>query len=124
MQFVTIYGVPVSVPALSIAVIGLVAGLVMSLFHVNLIIPALVMIAVFFLVAYNINCTIVGHCEYFAWGLLGAFMLLLASGGGLAFWRYKDMQPQEMVDMINPSKLKDTEPARLMRSAVASVSRK
>lgn len=116
MQFVNIYGVSVSVPALVIACVGLLAGVIMSAFHVNLILPALAMVAVFFVVAYNVNCVVVGQCEVFAWCLLAAFVLLLASGGGLAFWNYKDMKPDDMVNMINPSKLKNTEPFKMAKS--------
>jgi hypothetical protein len=123
MQFVTVYGVTMSVPALIIAAIGLIAGLVMCLYHVNLIIPAFIMVAVFFLVAYNVNCVVVGQCEVFAWCLLIAFILLLASGGGLAFWNWKDMSPEDMVKMINPTKLKDTEPFKVARSVAAKASK-
>jgi hypothetical protein len=119
MQFVTIYGTPVSVPALCVASIGLFAALVMCIAHVNLIIPAVFMATVFMAVAYNINCTVVGRCDVFAWGLAAALGLLLATGGGLSFWHWSRMTPNEMVSMINPAKLNDTEPARMVRSMVS-----
>jgi len=118
MQTVQVFGVDIAVPALIIAVIGLVAGLVMSIAHVNLIIPSIAMVSVFFLVAYNVNCVTVGHCDVFAWVLLGGFLIMLLSGGGLAFWNYQNMKPDDMVDMINPSKLKDS--ARSVAKSVSS----
>jgi len=107
-----------TLPAAIIAAVGVVSAITMVLYHPGLLMPSLVMLGVFFIAAYNVNCTVVGHCETFAWILTVCFLILLASTGALSFWAYKNMDPEKVLKGLNLSNLEDLNVVKSMRKTV------
>jgi hypothetical protein len=66
-----------SLQAFLVAVAGVLLGLVMFFVypHVATAISGLLVMGVFFLYAYNINCSIVGNCSVLAWALTAIFLI-------------------------------------------------
>ena len=106
MRTVTVGSLTMTLPAAIIAAIGIVSAIAMVLYHPGLLLPSMVMLGVFFIAAYNINCTVVGHCETFAWILTLCFLVLLATSGALSFWAYKNMDPEKVMNAMELSHMR------------------
>jgi hypothetical protein len=72
-RFVKIGSLTVSVQAAIVAACGVAVGL-LAAYYVNVFVGVLMMIP-FFVNAYGINCTIVGHCTIWAWTLCIVYVL-------------------------------------------------
>jgi hypothetical protein len=76
-RIITIGKVKISLPSLVMVVAGIIVSLIVSL-SVNVWF-GLGLLPVFLLSAYNVNCSIVGHCVLWAWVLVSIFLLQLLS---------------------------------------------
>jgi len=112
-----------TLPAAIIAAIGVVSAVAMVLYHPGLLLPSMVMLGVFFIAAYNINCTVVGHCETFAWILTLCFLVLLATSGALSFWAYKNMDPEKVMKAMELDNMRSLS-GKLLNDARKSVTGK
>ena len=121
MRTVTVGSLTMTLPAAIIAAIGVVSAVAMVLYHPGLLLPSMVMLGVFFIAAYNINCTVVGHCETFAWILTLCFLVLLATSGALSFWAYKNMDPEKVMSAMELSNLRNLKPGKMLNDARKSV---
>ena len=101
MKFVTILGARITLPAAIVAALGVVIGLSMILIHHALLLPSLMLVATFFLTAYNMNCAVVGQCEVWAWLLFALFMVMFITSGGLSFWAYKNLDTEKLMNPPN-----------------------
>ena len=85
-QYVKIGSLTLSMQAVVVVACGLVFGLVVGLTY-N-VVAGLIVILPFFMGAYTVNCTIVGHCTVWAWiltiiyviNVLGVVSVRLGSG--------------------------------------------
>jgi uncharacterized membrane protein len=68
--------------AFIIAVIGALTGIFAGL--KGMAVPGLIVMAGAFLAAYNVNCTVVGHCDIWAWTLVVIYAINLFMIGKLA----------------------------------------
>ena len=83
-KFVHIGSLTLSVPAFIIAVTGIVLSIAVTLYVPKLFVASLVMLAVFFVAAYNANCAVVGHCNVWAWVLSISYVLMAL--GNVGHW--------------------------------------
>lgn len=123
MRTVTVGSLTMTLPAAIIAAIGVVSAVAMVLYHPGLLLPSMVMLGVFFIAAYNINCTVVGHCETFAWILTLCFLVLLATSGALSFWAYKNMDPEKVMKAMELDNMRSLS-GKLLNDARKSVTGK
>jgi hypothetical protein len=81
MKTVTIGKLTMTLPAFTIAVLGALTG-VYSLMKGNSVVGLGLMLFLF-VQAYTINCTVVGHCDMWAWALTIVYILSAIMGRGL-----------------------------------------
>jgi hypothetical protein len=61
--------------ALIILAVGLLVSLSLAFYKPEFIIPSFVVFLSFILAAYNINCTITGHCIVWSYFLVGIYLI-------------------------------------------------
>ena len=76
-KIITIGKLKISYPSFIMAISGIVVSIILS-FFINIWFGISVL-PVFLLAAYNVNCSIVGHCYVWAWILTSLFLLQLIS---------------------------------------------
>ena len=81
MKTITVGKLTMALPAFVIAVLGALTG-VYSLMKGNSVVGLGLMLFLF-VQAYTINCTVVGHCDTWAWALTIVYILSAVIGRGL-----------------------------------------
>jgi hypothetical protein len=69
MKTVTVFGVTMSLTAFIVALTGIILALAIVMTVPSIWPASLVIMLVFFLGAYIVNCTVYGHCKVLAWVL-------------------------------------------------------
>jgi len=69
--------------AFIISIIGIVIGIFIAFQKMP--IPGLMIMAGAFLAAYNANCSVIGHCDIWAWSLVIVYALNMFFIGRMAF---------------------------------------
>jgi hypothetical protein len=78
-KFITIGQLTVSKQAFYVALFGIILSIVTIIVAPFLFPSTVLMLALIFLAAYNINCTIVGSCHIWAWVLTIFYIIMLGT---------------------------------------------
>jgi hypothetical protein len=84
MKTVTVFGVTMSLTAFIVALTGIILALAVVMAVPSIWPAGLVIMLVFFLGAYIVNCTVYGHCKVLAWVLTVLYMINAVSMFALA----------------------------------------
>ncbi len=82
-----------STPASITIFIGILVSLAILVFKKDMFVPSLVILSGFLLASYNVNCSITGHCNIWAWFLSMCYFIY---GLGILCMIYNDKQFNQM----------------------------
>ena len=84
MKTVTVFGVTMSLTAFIVALTGIILALAIVMAVPSIWPAGLMIMLVFFLGAYIVNCTVYGHCKVLAWVLTVLYVINALSMFALA----------------------------------------
>lgn len=84
MKTVTVFGVTMSLTAFIVALTGIILALAVVMAVPSIWPAGLLIMLVFFLGAYIVNCTVYGHCKVLAWVLTVLYLINAVSMFALA----------------------------------------